>query len=217
MYELLTIYRDLFLVLHLLGLAIGTGAATVYDSLLAQYLRRFDEQAWPEGIFKLCSSLVNTALLWTAISGIGLLLPHTSLLGEPFFQVKLMILSVIAINQLVLQRTMLQRLRNSFSLENANNWQQQGGKRIRQLGFSLGAVSLSSWYSIIALVGLHNLQLGLWQLLALYAAVLILSVGTSLWLERRFSLRLEQRASEVIRDVATQLLSEYQKDANQGA
>lgn len=220
MFETLTTYKDLFLVLHLLGFAIGAGAATVHDSLLAQYLRQFDEQPWPTAVFSLCSSLVNTALVWTAISGTALLLLQLSLFSNPLFQLKLIILGVIALNQLLLQRPMLQRLRDSFLLENPNIWQQRHTKRIRQLGFSLGAVSLSSWYSVIGLTGLQSLQLPLWQLIALYLIVLGFSVGISLWLEQRFSQRLEQRAKEVMRDVAATLLNDYREDrvkANQGA
>ena len=122
-----------------------------------------------------------------------------------------MVFGVLTVSSLAFHLFAMPRLSKSMLVEQSRTGGQSGRRArvVRQLCFVLGAVSLSSWYSAVAL-GALSVSLDLGLLLAAYGSLITLTAGASLWLEYRFYKRLGRSSQDALGQVAQQLLSAQQ-------
>lgn len=206
-------YHDVFLVLHLVGFAIGLGAATLHDVAFAQYINLFDKVRWNPRIFNMARGLIFTSLVWVSLSGVLLYAPQAALLNaSAVFQTKLLVMLVLVVSSFIFHALAMPRLSEGMQMEQVQIGRARGAlasRRVRQLCFVLGAVSLTSWYSAVAL-GALSLNVDLSLLLTAYGGLLLLTAGISLGLEQRFQARLTRSSEQTLGQVASQLLGAQQ-------
>jgi hypothetical protein len=210
MIDLLITYHDVFVALHTISFAIGLGAATVHDVAFSYYLGEFDKERWNSLAYKICFQLIRSSLFWTVLSGLALYLPNAaSLNASALFQFKTLLVCLIMLNSYYFHHRLVPKLANSFCFDSSQtSFEKSQLRSLHRLSFALGAISLSSWYSVASLGGLRNLDLGFPILLAVYLAIIVLSVGSSFMAEAKFAKKLELSSQVILKTVANELLSD---------
>lgn len=188
--ELFETYHGLILGLHVLAIAIGLGGATITDVFFFRFLKDLKISEFESDILNTLSQVIWFALAVIVITGVGLFLPESEhLLASSKFLVKMIIVSVILVNGLVLNLLISPKLIHiSFGAPH----QHQPGEliRLRKLSFALGAISLISWYSAFILGAIvHNLLPPFWPLLGIYAGLILIGIIGSQIVERNFAKR----------------------------
>lgn len=208
MLDILLTYKDVFVVLHTISFAIGLGAATVHDVAFGNYLSKFDKERWNSLAYDICFQLIRVSLLWTALSGLALYLPEMNRLSlSTLFQFKILLLVIICANSYLFHYRILPKLANSFFYDSLASMQDKKSMRkLHKLAFAMGSISLTSWYSIASLAGLRNLELNFFLLLAIYLGLVSFSVLSSFIAAAKLSVRLEERAKAMLKEVARELL-----------
>lgn len=184
--ELLAEHHEIFLGLHLFGMAIGLGGATISDIMFFRFLKDLRISEFESGVLHTLSQIIWFALAVLVISGLGLYLPEAAELNQSAkFLVKMIVVGVIIINGALLNLLVAPNLvRISFG---APHHHQRGELRhIRKLAFALGGVSVVSWYSAFIFgLGLHGLSsAGFGALLLIYSGLLVVAVAISQVVER---------------------------------
>lgn len=164
---------------HGMAAAVGVGAATVTDALFFRFLKDLRISEEESGILRTVSQIIWLALAALVITGFGLWLPEAEALNQsPKFLAKMAIVGVIIANGALLNLWIAPRLIHiSFGERHAHLPGEL--RRARRFAFALGAVSLTSWYAAFILGSLRSVHVGLWPLLAIYAAALVAAVVVS--------------------------------------
>ncbi len=140
----------LLTILHVLGAAVGVGAATVSDSLFLRSMRNRTISSDQFSLLHACSRVVLAGLVVVVLSGLVLLLEDVSLLSEPYFQLKMTAVFVLMLTGLVFHLWTLPFLR---SRRDTDMKAALPGWRLSVFAFK-GSCSVVSWYaSIIIAVG----------------------------------------------------------------
>ena len=187
--SLLSFYRSPILILHLLGAALGLGAATVTDILFFRFLKDFRVSEWEANVLSMLSQVIWFALVVVVVSGVGLYLSDAERLNESSkFLVKTIVVLAIIINGAFLNLLISPRMiKISFGTE--HNHEAGELRRLRRLAFALGAVSLVSGYMAFILGAIRSEPLDFITLLLIYFGLLALAVlGSQIierWLVRR--------------------------------
>lgn len=172
-FEFLSNDIKLFTILHLAGVALGLGAATITDILFFSFLKDNKISAKEAGIMKNLSTVIWIALLILVISGIGLYIPQIERLSvSGKFLVKVCALGVIFINGLFLNfyaQPRIQKIAFSGTLPEMK-------RRTRKIFFVLGGVSISSWWFIFILGSLRGVLIPFMPLLLVYIALLVVAI-----------------------------------------
>ena len=140
---------QVFLALHLIGLMIGMGAATVADYSLFRNLRLGDRisaetVAWMRSF----SQLVWVGLGILAVSGCGLfLLEPAKYLHSSGFMAKMFFVLILIINGLFLNFYTTARL-TTFNFSQKYRLRDAAWKA-RKLSFIFGAISATTWYATL--------------------------------------------------------------------
>ena len=183
---LLAEYKNLILIAHLLGFALGVGGATISDILFFNFLRNFKILDYEHKILNLMSQIVWVGLFIAIISGIGLYLPNTEALNQnPKFLVKVIVVAVITINGAFLNLLISPKL---VDIKFKGKAIMHVGKTIilRRLAFALGGVSFISWYTAFVLGVLKTTPYSFPELLGFYVGLLLLGVVGSQIFEKVF-------------------------------
>jgi uncharacterized membrane protein len=178
--ELLIKYHEVILFVHLVGIALGVGGATITDVFFFKFLKDFRISHEENDVLRSLSQVIWFALGLLVVSGIGLYLPDASLLNQtPKFIVKVLAVAVIILNGAFLNLIVSPKLvRISFGKRHRH---QDGELRqARRLAFAMGAISIVSWYSALALGFLpKSLPFSALEIIGSYLALLVLAVITS--------------------------------------
>lgn len=202
-------YRDLFLVVHLMGFAVGVGAATTMDVMFARFLLSLDSKNWHPELYTTATRLIWFALALITLSGVGLFLGDaTRLLASSKFLVKMVVVLVVTVNGLLFGHHLAPRLASIFA--QGETRQGLSAHLLRRLAFASGAVSLTSWYSAVVLGGLSSVPLTFLNLLGLYGSCLIAAVVGSLCVEYVFGHSFNRKMESATRAVAAALLDDIQ-------
>lgn len=140
MVDISAFFTENFLIIrsvHLIGVVIGLGAATVSDLTFITYLkdRKLDRKEMET--LTLFSKIVWFALVLIVLGGAGMFFSDTEkYLNSPRFLTKMTIVGVIIVNGFFLSIKVSPRLINIFK-----------SASLRKLAFALGAISAASWYS----------------------------------------------------------------------
>lgn len=185
--DFLTTYTVLFLSLHLLGVALGLGGATIADTFFFRFLRDFRISRKEADVMQWMSRVIMVALILIYISG-GLLYAgdmERYLASQPFL-FKCAIVFVLTINGIALHHFVSPRLID-LSFSSSKPLSSAGFHRLRKIAFAMGAVSVTSWYTVFFTAMLKTLvpaTVSVWQMLLFYAVVLIIAVIGSQIVER---------------------------------
>jgi hypothetical protein len=170
MNEFLIEYKQVFVALHMLGVAFGLGGATITDFSFFRALknRRIDESE--ENLMHGLHLIIWVGIILLVVSGIALYLPQaSSLLQSAKFVAKMCAVLIVILNGVLLTLVISPKL-GAFDF----TFQDMSLQKLHRLSFSLGAVSATSWYSAFVFAFLpRNLDIPLWSLAAFYAGILL--------------------------------------------
>ena len=194
MTETLSSLAPLFLTLHILGVVIGMGGATITDILFFDFLRDFTISEKEAAVMRRLSHIILLALAAIAISGLGLFLGDIPRYAtSAAFMTKMILVGIVTINGVAMHSFVSPRL-VELSFAHWPHKDPHSVHRLRILAFALGAVSFTSWYGsfFIAMLKRH-LPVGttVAHLMSGYAIILlcalVVSQGCRILLSRQAS------------------------------
>ena len=185
---LLAQYYNLFVILHLFGVALGLGSVIVVDVLFYKFLEDFTISKYEYNIMKTLSQVIWFALAILIISGLCFYMVRSSELNHsPRFLVKMIVVLVITINGALLNLIVAPKMMEiKFDEKYAVK---EKGYYIRKLAFALGAISMVSWLAAFFLGIFQGLKIEFLSLLGIYIGITIVAVVSSQILERYFTIK----------------------------
>jgi uncharacterized membrane protein len=173
-----------FLMMHLLGVALGLGGAIIADVFFFRFLKDFRISHEEAATLNVLSQVVWLALALIVVSGVGLYLPQAEVLNESGkFLMKMGMVGILIVNGSLLNLLIAPKLVHISFAEPHHHLPGELG-RMRRLAFALGAVSFVSWIGAFLTAMLPRETSG--TLIALtYGAILISAVTMSQIVESR--------------------------------
>ena len=169
-------YKLLILLLHGIGAAVGLGAAVVTDFLFFKFLKDGKVSVFEDDVMRTLSRIIWFALGIMVLSGIGLFLPRAEELAESSkFLVKMVALSVIILNGVALNLVITPQLTKIDFSKDIHLLPPQT-RKMRKLAFALGAVSITSWFTVFILGSMRSVALSFGDLLILYLGIVVIAV-----------------------------------------
>lgn len=176
---LLTKYKMVIVILHALGAAVGVGAATVTDIFFFRFLRDYRISKGEHELMKTLSNIIWFALGLIVVTGIGLFIPRSAeLLQSSKFLIKIVAVGVVIVNGVFLNLLVSPRLME-ISFGEGHDHKSGELKFFRKLSFALGAISITSWYTIFVLGNLKSIPVDFRAALGLYILLLCFAVTMS--------------------------------------
>lgn len=187
-FESIVMQQRLWLSLHLLGVCVGLGGASITDMLFFKFLKDFRISRKEAGIMHTLSLAIVGALLVIFISGFALyLLDPAKFSGSPTFTTKMIIVMILTLNGMLLHLYVSPKLVHlSFSSKQSLPPKYRS---LRHLAFGLGAVSATSWYFTFFLAMLKSVipeNVSALHLLGLYGIIVISAILVSQCMEYGF-------------------------------
>ena len=172
------------LILHVLAMSVGVGAASTTDFLFFKFLKDLRISKKEASVLKHVSHLIWIVLVIVVISGAILYFPQAEVLNHtPKFLIKMIVVSVIILNGVLLHFLIQPKLIHiSFHQKHKHH----AGEllRLRKLAFMSGSVSMVSWYGTVVFAMLpRDFVIGLLGLLGIYVLCLIIGITLSLLVE----------------------------------
>ena len=161
-------HYTIFIALHVLTVAIGIGGATVSDILFFKFLKDYRISKKEAEVLHVLKDVILTTIVLIALTGIVLFLAKPELSGSGPFLVKSIATAVLIVNGICL---------HVFIAPHLIHLNLKGKQKMRRgwyrLAFALGAISVSSWYSVFLIASLkHVLPQDFLVLLGAYLCVL---------------------------------------------
>lgn len=185
MAELAEQYHQLFLIAHLLSIAVGLGAATVADFLFFRFLKDLKITKEESTILSSLSQVIWVALIFIVLSGLALYLSSASAYNQtPKFLVKMIVFAVIIMNGIGLNFLVAPRVEQIFTgqlLQIPRYW--------RRLAFALGSISITSWYTAAVIGAYRGMPGSFADILKWYLTVLVAAIVASQLAETLFARR----------------------------
>lgn len=188
--------KPALLFLHLIGLALGLGSASLLDLLLLRTLRRRRILPAEVAFIRFASAVVTAglALLW--LSGLGLLACYSAFdlpaLQNPKLWVKILIVALLSLNGLAIHAFLLPLVRRQAGRDLFDGVSAAKSSLL----LVAGAVSVTSWYvpMFLGVAKPLNFVVPALALLAAYGALLAAAMLAALLFGR---LRARSRAAGV--------------------
>ena len=183
-------YKSFIVVLHILAMALGLGAATLTNVFFFRFLKDGRISESEAGVLATLSEFIWFALGLILLTGLSLSLPESSsYLDTPKFLAKMVVVGVIIVNGAFLNLYIAPKLvKISFGERHHHKEGELG--RARRLVFTLGPVSIISWYGAFILGALPAwAPLVLGQFLKIYLVVLLAGITIGQFVENRISKR----------------------------
>lgn len=180
-------YRTIIITLHLIAAAIGLGGATIADIFFFKFLKDFKISESESEILNTLSQVIWFALALIVLTGVGLYLPASErLLISPKFLTKIVIVTVLLVNGAILNLLISPKL---VQISFGESHYHESGElhKLRKFAFALGAISITSWYSVFILGSLHRAPFSFQQFLGAYFILVAVAVIGSQIMERKFS------------------------------
>lgn len=183
-FGLVTIY-ELLLTFHLVGLALGAGAAFFSDFLFS-YILKDKKISLPEyGILKLASTVVWIGLCVLVATGILIFLGDTErLLASSKFLAKMTIVFILFINGVLFHFKQIPMLYRFTDIDLSKD--KEFKSKYASPFFIGGAVSGVSWMAALVLGSITFVDLSYFAIIAIYLAALFVSIPVSLQLKKHF-------------------------------
>ncbi len=176
------------LILHIVGVSLGVGGATISDVFFFRFLKDYKISHKEASVLDAVSDVIWAGLAILILTGLGLYLPNSEeLIQNPRFLTKMAVVAVITINGAVLNLKVQPHLMKITFGEHEHH----EGEMVfhRRLAFGLGAVSLVSWYSAVFFAMARGLPNSFLVLFGSYLAILAGAVIISQFVERRLKRR----------------------------
>lgn len=154
--EFFAAHKRVFLSLHIMGVAVGMGGATITDLLFFNFLRDFTISKKESEVMNMLSNVIMVALgiLW--VSGVALFFSDPAAFGaSPAFLVKMTILAVLTVNGILMHKFIAPHMVD-FSFLRHPIHARHVMHTMRALAFAMGAVSFTSWYSVFFIAMLKS-------------------------------------------------------------
>lgn len=179
-----TEYKVIMLTAHILGTVLGLGGATIADILFFRFLRDYKITAKECDVLHLLKGIILSALGLIILSGIGLFFTDMARYSSsgPFLT-KMLIVGIITINGIALHVVVAPHfLRLNLKRYHARyqHW--------RRLAFTLGGISVCSWYSAFFIAMLKTiLPQDFTLLFGSYLVLLFMTLIVTQMMERRLT------------------------------
>ncbi len=182
-------YQPIFIILHLFGLALGLGGATMADIFFFKFLADLKISEHERDTIRTISQVIWFGLGLLIVSGVSIVLTDPLFyLTSAKFLAKMFVVTVILINGAFLNLYITPRLiKISFGADHSHKAGELHHER--GLAYASGAISVTSWYTAFILGFLDQSPLSLWPMLVLYFLVLGIGVAVSQIVERRIARR----------------------------
>lgn len=158
----------LLVLAHIIGAAMGVGAATASDSIFLRAIRNRRMSSEQFVMIRSVSDVVLVGMALVSLTGVGLLLLTPEIIEQAKFQAKMLAVLALLANGLVFHVWIFPYLQHHRDVY-------LGGESLgvgRRLLFSgAGAISAVSWYSALVLGAMEPLEIGLPLKLLVYLAV----------------------------------------------
>lgn len=185
--ELLSGHRDIIIILHAIGFALGLGGASITDIFFFKFLKDLRISEWEADVMRTLSQVMWFALGIIILSGIGLFLPEAErLLASSKFLVKMVVVSVLIVNGILLNLFVSPKL-VKISFGKKHHHEPGELHHLRKLAFAFGGISFVSWYSAFILGMLRHVPLSFPVLLGIYVVLLTGAIIGSQITERRIA------------------------------
>lgn len=169
---LLAEHRETFFLIHLSGLALGLGGATLTNIFFFKFLKDFRVSEGEWETLRTILQVIWFALLVLVLGGLGFYLGNGAALGRlDNFRVEVIAVLIIILNgaffNLIYQPKLMK-----ISLRERHDHQVGELHLLRKLAYALGAISLVSWYAAFLLSILDSPPFDFGLLLLFYLASL---------------------------------------------
>lgn len=179
-------YHELIVLLHVLGVALGLGGATITDIFFFKFLKDFRVSEWEADVMHTLSQVIWFALALLVLTGLGLYLPEAEELNQSAkFLLKMIVVSVIIVNGAFLNLLVSPKM-VKISFGERHRHETEELRHIRKIAFALGSISIVSWYSAFILGMFRKLPFEFSSLLLIYLALLGGAIVASQFMERLF-------------------------------
>lgn len=177
--------KTLFLIVHLLGVALGAGGAFVTDAMYFMIVKDRVVTKSEICFLHLGSRIVWLGIIILVVSGLLIFALNTGkYLDSTKFIAKMAIVIVLIINGLIFHFWHLPFIESALGrkLSSANK---QFKSRSVWLYVS-GAVSVISWLATIVLGGLRSVPMSALHIMGIYGAVLAVAISIALLMRHRY-------------------------------
>jgi uncharacterized membrane protein len=183
--EILAYNQGLLFFIHLIGIALGIGAASIADVFFLRFLKDFKISLEESAILRIFGQILWFALAIVIITSMALYLPSRELaIQSPQFLIEMFVLVVITINAVYLTLIISPRLvAMSFDKESTETKEQDRQKKV---AFASGAISLVSWYVLLVLVSPLPIYYSFTSLLLGYIGLLFIAIAISQFVHNFF-------------------------------
>lgn len=178
-------YKLFFIIVHVLTVVVGMGAAIVTDVLCFRFGFNKKLSSTEVATIRFLSHVVSLALCFIVATGISIFWSDPErYLASVKFLTKMTIVSVLVLNGILLHRYIFTHIGDQKILTSPR------ARNLRKFGFALGAISIVSWISALTLgILLHipiayDTAIGLYTLLV-GAAIIVSQIIEWVLLERR--------------------------------
>lgn len=180
--EFFSVHKRIFLTLHLIGVALGMGGATIADMLFFNFLRDFKISKKEAEVMHMLSNAIMTALFILYASGIALFASDPPVFSHsPAFLAKACILVVLTINGILMHKFIAPRM-IKFSFLSHPVRTHHAIHKMRAIAFCMGAISFTSWYSIFFIAMLKSYlptSTSTIQIVSGYAVIVFTAIAVS--------------------------------------
>lgn len=176
-------YKTIFVILHLIGLALGLGGAMVSDFLFFKFLKDLKLDKHELYVMGLLSSVVWAGLFLLIATGACIYLSDSvKYLASSKFLIKMFIVLAITLNGCVLHFYVKPRLK-------LIDWKaglKDSHRSIRKIAFACGSISIISWLLATVLGSLSSIPYKTGEALIAYILIIVFVVIVSQCLEYVF-------------------------------
>ncbi len=177
--ETIEIYTRVATILHLIGVILGVGSATITDILFFRFVGDKHITAKEAKLMDSLTKIIWIALIILIVSGIMLFIPSFERLANSGkFLTKNFGLLVLVINGLVLGYYIRPKL---VKIDFSNNGKSRFGlshevnRKMRRLATIAGVVSITTWYFIFILGALRGITFPAVYGISIYICLLIIT------------------------------------------
>lgn len=174
--EFFSEYKTVFIIFHLVGLALGLGGALVSDYLFFRFLKDLKLSKQELYVMGLMSGVVWAGLFLLILSGIFIFLSNpVGYMASSKFLLKMLVVLALTLNGCLLHFYIKPRLKLidwAAGLKDKH-------RKIRRVAFGAGAVSVTSWLLATVLGSLSSIPFEIFEAAGLYAILLLIAVLTS--------------------------------------
>ncbi|MEK7620475.1 MAG: vitamin K epoxide reductase family protein [Patescibacteria group bacterium] len=183
-------YRSIIVVLHVLFMALGLGAATLTDIFFFKFLKDSRISQEEADLLSTLSETIWLALGLAIMTGSALFVTDvTAYADAPKFLAKMVVIFVLVLNGAFLNLYIAPKLVKISFAEPHHHKEGELG-RARRAAFALGPISIVSWYSAFILGSLPaTTSLSFLTFLKVYLLLLVIAVTIGQFVENRLSHR----------------------------